>query len=1039
MRLALVRILLVIPFAVATAGRVAAREHLASIRGVVIDRAAAGIPGVEVRATREETREQRRVRTDGRGRFTVSLLPPGTYRVEVEQPGYGPFLARIALITNQEFPIEVQLRPGDVLQASDSPAPFSPVDRATAALNTFVDVRQLTALPLEDRSLLELALLAPGSARAPRGGLTFNGAREDFNGFLLDGVSDADPALDTLAARPPVDGIREFQILTSTYEAAFGRNAGAQLNIVTRSGTSRLTGSAYEFYGGGGLAARNYFAPSGEPAPDYSRHQFGGSVGGPIVESRTFFFADYERTRLREGVTSIATVPTMAERAGDFSHAAGRVPIDPSTGQPFHGGIVPSALQSAAGRTLAALYPLPNRGAGGGNYVSSPLRKDDVDRLDARVDNAFAGGTRLSARYSVGDRRRVEPFAGAGGIPGFGEARPQRAQNASVSLTHAPRRSLATDIRFGYTRVTANAAAADPGVANASVGLPPAASGDPGLSAVFVAGFSPLGDDPVTPWERASTTWQLSDAATWTHGTHLVKFGGEWFAERRRASRNGAVRGLLQFDDSGGSGNALANLLLGEPALTATARTSDPAIVRGQSWGVFAQDNWRPTETLTLTAGLRYEIAARPADDDGDASLDSAAAGLLRSAAGALPRDGVAADRNNVAPRAGFAWAFDNEARNLLRGGYGVYYNQDALTVFDGLAGYLPNTALDVRSPASGGTLTLASPFSGGRVRPGAVVAFQPDLQTPWMEHWNVNVQHQIGQTRSFEAGYAGSRGHDLPAVRNLSQPAAGGTRPDPQFGDVAIIESRAASRYNALQVRYQERPAHGMSILLSYTLGRSMDDASGLLNTSGRPAYPPNSLAPSTEWSRSSFDVRHRFSAAVLRPLPIGTGGALLGTMGWFSDALRNIDLEALVTLQSGRPFTVTLRPDLAPGRAGGATPGAGSSARPDMTGDASLKVPSAERWFNTAAFSLPASGGFGSSGRNTLDGPGYGNVSVALVKRMYFLQQGTLELRLEAFNVLDRANFDLPDSVFGSPTFGRILSSDSPRRIQLGIRTEF
>ncbi len=1037
MRLPLVRILLVIPLAAAAAGRVAAQEHLASIRGVVIDRAAAGLPGAEVRATREETREERRVRTDVRGRFTVSLLPPGTYRVEVEQPGYGRFLARIALVTNQEFPIEIQLRPGDVLQATDSPAPFSPVDRATPALNTFVDVRQLTALPLEERSLLELALLAPGSARAPRGGLTFNGAREDFNGFLLDGVADADPALDTLAARPPVDGVREFQILTSTYEAAFGRNAGAQLNIVTRSGTSRITGSAYELYRGGGVAARHYFAPSGEPAPDYSRHQFGGSVGGPIVESRTFFFADYERTRLREGVASIATVPTMAERAGDFSHAAGHAPINPSNGQPFPGGIVPSTLQSAAGRALAALYPLPNRGGGGGDYVSSPVRKDDVDRLDARVDNILSGGARLSARYSIGDRRRVEPFAGAG-IPGFGEARPRRAQNAAVSLTHAPRRWLANDLRVGYTRVAATAAAAGPGVANASVGFPPAAASDPGLSAVLVTGFSPLGRDLVTPWARASTTWQLSDAATWTHGTHLVKFGGEWFAERRRASRSGALRGVLQFDDRGSSGNALADLLLGEPALTATTGAADPTIVHGQSWGVFAQDNWRATEALTLTAGLRYEIAARPANGGGAGSRDAAAA-LLRSAAGAVPRDRVVADRNNVAPRAGFAWAFDNEARNLLRGGYGVYYNQDALTVFDGLAGYLPNTAVDVRTPASGGTLTLASPFSGGRVRPGAVIAYQSDLRTPWMEHWNVNVQHQIGQTRSFEAGYAGSRGHDLPAARNLNQPVAGGARPDPQFGDVAIIESRAASRYNALQVRYQERPAQGMSILLSYTLGRSMDDASGVLNASGEPAYPQNSLAPSTEWSRSSFDVRHRFSAGVVRPLPIGTGSARLGTMGWFSDALRNIDLEALVTLQSGRPFTVTLRPDLAAGRADGATPGAGSSARPDMTGDASLKVRSAERWFNTAAFSLPTSGGFGSSGRNTLEGPGYGNVSVALVKRIYFLQQGTLELRLEAFNVLDRANYDLPDAVFGSPTFGRVLSSDSPRRIQLGIRTEF
>lgn len=1036
------------------------QQHRALIRGVVTDPAARGVPNVEVRATREETNETRRVRTDDHGRFTVSELAPGTYQVDVQPTGYGPFVARAELAMNQEFRLDVPLQLGTVVQAVDVAAPFSPIDLDSPALHTFVDARQLAALPLDGRNFLELALLAPGTAPEPQGSasssrgdfaLTVNGAREDFNGFLLDGVYNIDPKLNTPSVRPPIDGIREFQVLTSTYDASFGRNGGGQINVVTKSGANRVSGSAYEFFRSGGLAARNDFAPKNEPAPDYTRHQFGGTIGGPVVRNRTFFFADYERTHLREGVTRVTNVPTAAERHGDFSQSLFRAPVNFLTGEPFPGGVIPSFFQSPAGRAIAALYPLPNRSTPSANYVSSPVRRDDIDQLDARVDQSLEGGARLTTRYSFSDRRLFEPFAGPGfaQIPGFGTDVPRRGQNLSASFTHSPGRSLVNDIRFGYNRVAIGVFGENTAISNTSVGFPALSSNprDAGLSVISIAGFSPLGHEYTTPQASTSDTFQVADTATWSRGTHLFKAGGEWYGVRQRAYRDVQSRGFLTFLDQGYTGNALADVLLGLPVLTGGARLDNPQNLRAQSWSLFAQDDWRARSSLTISAGVRYDVAAPPVDADDRANVYDLATGtLVRVGTAVVPRGGYVADRNNISPRAGFAWALDSEQRTVLRGGYGIYYNQGALATSEGLYFNPPYFNLGVFFPAQGlPPLTLTDPFPASFpvFIPPSATAYQRNLETPWMEHWNVNVQRQFGHTRSLEIAYAGSRGHDLISARDVNQAQASASplnlRPNPAFADITLIESRATSQYNALQVRYQQRPAHGISLLSAYTLGKSTDDASGFFTSTGDPNFPQNSLDPAAERGRSSFDVRHRVSVSVLWGVPIGTGQAHLGNRGWLSAALSGIELESVITVQTGRPFTVALLPDIDNSNTGRSNLGFGNNDRPNVTGDTSATSATANQWFNTAAFSLPAFGTFGDSGRNTLDGPGYQNGNVALIKRIPFGQEGRLELRAEAFNVLDRVNYDLPDAFFGSPTFGRILSAQSPRRVQLGIRAVF
>lgn len=1038
----------------------AAQEHRASIRGSVVDPALAPLTGVEVTITNEATNQARRVRSDERGRFTVPELAPGAYRLDIKHPGYGPFVARAALALNQDFWIDVPLQLGDLVQAVDVTAPFIPIDRDSPTLHTFIDTRQLIGLPLDGRNFLELALLAPGTAPAPQGSassvrgdfaLSVNGGREDFNGFLLDGAYNIDPKLNTPGVRPPVDAIREFQVLTSTYDASFGRNGGGQINVITKSGANRLSGSGYEFFRNTALSGRNYFAPKDEPAPEYDRHQFGATLGGPIVRDRTFFFVDYERTRLREGITRVTNVPTRAERGGDFSQTLFAQPFNFLTGQPFAGGQVPSFFMSPIGRAIAALYPAPNRSTPLANYVSSPTLRDDIHQFDARVDHALPAGARLTARYSFSDRQLFEPFAGAGfaAVPGFGTEAPRRGQNLSLSFTHTPSSSFVNDVRFGYNRVSIGVFAEDSGITNQGVGLPSLSphARDAGLSVISIAGYSPLGHEYTTPQESTSDTFQVGDTATWVRGSHLVKFGGEWYGVRQSAYRDVQSRGFLTFINQGYTGNALADVLLGLPVLTGGARLDNPQDLRTNSWSAFAQDDWRVRPNVVVSAGLRYDAISPAVDADDRANLYDAATGrLLQVGTNGMPRGGYEPDRNNIAPRAGFAWTVDRDARNVVRGGYGIYYNQGSLATGEGLYFNPPYFNLGVYFPGQGlPPLTVADPFPASFPIdiPPSATAFQRDLQTPWLEHWNVNLQRQIGHTRSIEVAYVGSRGHDLVSARDMNQPQASrapfNLRPNPAFADITLIESRGSSRYNALQVRYQQRPAAGTMLLLSYTYGKSTDDASGFFTSAGDPNFPQNSLDPEAERGRSAFDIRHRFSASFSCPLPFGTGQALLADSGWISAVLSNVEVQGVATIQSGRPFTVALHPDIDNSNTGRSNLGFGNNDRPNVTGDPSLSNPTPEMWFNTAAFTMPPFGSFGTAQRNSLQGPGYVNLNVALVKVVRLGGTGQLQLRAEAFNLLDRANFDLPDGFVGSPTFGKILSAQSPRRVQFGVRALF
>ncbi|HEV2882448.1 MAG TPA: TonB-dependent receptor [Pyrinomonadaceae bacterium] len=1039
-----------------------AQTHRASIRGTVVDPNKAVIPGATVKLINEATNETRTVTSGAEGEYALSALTPGTYRVEVEARGFETTRQNISLQVNQELRLDVGLVVGSL--SSDPSVVVSPsleLRKDSPALGTVIEERQIAELPLDGRNFLELALLAPGtappapgSAGSVRGDFAFsaNGAREDSNNFLLDGVYNLDPKLNSFGVRPPVDGIQEFEISTSTYDASFGRNAGAQVNVISKSGTNRLHGTLYEFHRNAAVDARNFFAPADQPDPKYIRNQFGFSLGGPIRRDRTFFFGDYEGTRTREGITRITNVPTLAERNGDFSQSLFARPFNPFTQQPFTGGVIPVQFQNPVGRAIANLYPLPNRNVPFANFVSSPTSTDRNDNFDVRLDHRFNSSSTFTARYSFGDRSLFEPFTGTtfSLVPGFGNFVPRRSQNLMLSETHLFSPNFVNEARFAFSRVASAVTSEGRGESlNRQVGLPELSANarDFGLSFITITGFSPIGDEFNNPQGSVSNVFQFLDNATYVRGAHLAKFGFEFRALQQNAFRDVQSRGFLTFSDRFPlTGNALADLLLGFPALTGGARLDNHQHLRGESYALYFNDSFRVTPRLTVSAGLRYEYNSPPVDAEDRANLyDPATRTISRVGTNNVPRSGYTSDRNNFAPRVGLAYTLNETGTTVVRGGYGVYYDQPALAPGEGLYFNAPYFDFNLYFSLEGLPLTVNNPFPANFPvpLPDTALAFQRDLRTAYMQHWNLNLQQQLGRSRVLEIGYAGSKGTKLLTARDINQPRPSTLpfvlRPVPQFDDINLIESRGNSNYHSLQVRLQQRLTRGLAMLSSYTYSKSIDDASNFFTSAGDPNFPQDSQNLRLERGRSNFDVRHRLSASFSYELPFGRGRRFLGDDGFVSTLLSGFQLNGIATVQSGRPFTVALLSEIDNSNTGRSTLGFGANDRPNVVSDPTAGNRTPERWFNTAAFAFPAFGTFGNAGRNILDGPGYQNVNASLLKNTRLSERLNLQLRLEAFNLFNHPNFNLPDNFLGSPTFGQILSARDPRHLQFGAKLLF
>ena len=1045
------------------AAPVLAQTHRASLRGTIYDPNKATIPGATIKLTSLATGETRSTSTGENGEYAISSLAPGSYQIEIENPAFKKYIQQIELLVNQEPRLDATLEVGGLSPSSVDTSFEANLKRDTASLGTVVENRQITGLPLDGRNFYELSLLvpgaappAPGSAGSVRGDFAFsvNGAREDANNFLLDGVYNIDPKLNTFGVRPSVEAIREFEMLTSTYDASFGRNPGAQINVILNSGSNDFHGSLFEFHRNAALDARNFFAPASEPKPKYIRNQFGGAIGGPIVRDRTFFFADYEGTHSREGVTRITNVPTAAEREGDFSQSVFGVPTNPFTGQPFDNGVIPSFFINPVGRAIAALYPLPNRNVPFQNFVSSPTQRDDNDSFDVRVDHVLTDKADLTFRYSFGDRDLFEPFTGASFslVPGFGDTVKRRSQNAMGALTLVLTPNLVNETRVAFSRVAASVTQ-EASVLNSDVGLPTISPRDRdlGLSFITVTGFSPLGDEGNNPQNSVTNVYQLLNNSSYVHGNHLIKFGLDFRFSQQNAFRDVESRGRLQFSPFLTlTNNSLGDLLLGFPLLTSVARVDNPQQIRTESYNFFVNDSFRVTPRLTLVGGLRYEYNSPSVDKDDRATLyDVATRSLVPVGTNGVPRSGFEPDRNNFAPRVGFAWTIGDDQATVLRGGYGVYYDQSPLAPAEALYFNSPFFDNNIFFSLPGLPLTLNDPFPSffPFPLPDSALAIQRDLRTGYMQHWNFNIERQLGDRSVLEVASVGSKGTKLLTARDINQPQPSVLppgfpivpRPDPRFDDINLLESRANSNYNALQVRFQRRLSRSFTTLASYMWSKSIDDASNFFSSAGDPNFPQNSYNVAAERGRSNFDVAHRLSVSYSWALPFGKGRQYLANDGWVTSVLSGWETHGIITAQSGRPFTVALLSEIDNSGTGRSILGFGANDRPNVAGNPELSNRTTEQWFNTSAFAFPAPGTFGNAGRNIVDGPGFQNVNVSLMKNTALSERLNLQFRAEAFNLFNHPNFNLPDNFLGSPTFGRITSARDPRHIQFGLKLLF
>jgi len=1017
------------------------------VGGTVKDPTGKPVAQASVTLTSEETNAKRTVVSDSQGDFVFRLVAPGKYRLEVQAHPFIKLTQPVIAEVNQETRLDVILELPGIDTVFVTVRDIVPLLRTdTSTLGGVIDSRSIQGLPLDGRNFYELSLLLPGvlpsaqgSAGSVRGdfAVQVNGAREDANNFLLDGAYNGDPKLNGVSVTPSVDAIREFEVAQSTYDSSFGRNAGGQISVVTRSGSNQLHGTAYEFFRNEVFDARNFFAPKNEPAPRYQRNQFGFSLGGPVVKNRTFFFMDYEGRRLREGRTLVTNVPTALERIGNFSQSRAFA-INPLTFQPFEGNIIPTPFVNPIGKAIAALYPLPNRSTTGANFVSSPVARDRDDHFDIRLDHALSSKDELTGRYSFADRDLFDPFGGFSPLPGFGLNIPRRAQNAMIGETHVFAPTFLNEARIAFNRVSNSTNQQGQGTSlNRQVGLPELSSNprDFGLSEITIAGFAALGNGNTSPQKGVTNTYQIGDIATWVRGRHLVKFGFDHRILQQNAFRDVESRGFIQF--TGFTGNALAEMLTNLISVTGGARMDNPQHLRSDSTNFFVQDTWRVRPNLSISLGLRYEYNSPAVDATDRANVfDPAQGKLVPVGKNGFPRAGYDPDYNNFAPQIGLAWSVGGRGTTVVRAAYGFHYDQSSLAPGEGLYFSAPYFVLNLFIPFPGlPPITLENPFPAGfpQFLGASATAFQRDLRTPYLQHWNFGIQQQLGNSRVVEVAYVGSKGTRLFDSRDINQPLPSNApqyqRPNPAFEDVSIIESQANSIYHSLQMRLEQRLSHGLSALASYTYGKSIDNSSGIFSSAGDPNFPQNSRNLAAERGRSNFDIRHRFSLSYGYDLPIAKGHRYLG--GWQS--------FGVMSFQTGQPFTVALNPDLDNSNTGRASLGFGNNDRPNVVRNPTLSNPTPTRWFDTSAFVTPPRGNFGNAGRNILDGPGLANVNFSIVKNTSLTERLNMQFRAEFFNLFNRDNFNLPDGFVGSATFGQITSAQSPRRVQLAVKFLF
>jgi Carboxypeptidase regulatory-like domain/TonB dependent receptor-like, beta-barrel len=1019
----------------------AAQTLTGRLVGTATDPDGLPVPGVVVHVVKDDTGfAPPDTETDSQGGYAVPGLPVGTYSITVESPGFRTDQRRVTIEVgrSQRVNFSLVIGAGETIEVV-APSPLLQTD--SAQISTVMRARAITALPNNGGDFVKLAqaaggvvTAAPGSELENRGGFNAAGMDENTNSFFTDGFDNNDPGVRNVSFRPPLDTIEEYTIVQSTYNAEFGRNAGAVINLVTRSGTNDWHGSLAEDLRNDNLDALNFFAPSDLPEPDLIRNQFAATVGGPIVENRTFIFAGYEGIREKRGEVHRATVPTTLMRTGDFSELLPAIQLmNPYTGftVPYSGNIIPQSDWDPTGIGPAVLndFPDPNTTGQGpfgisGNRIEIANHIQNADTFTLRGDHALLENTQLLARFSISNVDTIDPFrtdtGGASQLSGFGQTNDITSTNAVIGLSTAFGSSLLHEFRVGYNRFRQEQI---PLTSLPAEQQPVAGYVKNYLSFVF-SDASTIGSGGL--FSRVANVFNYIDQWSWQIPGHQLKTGVD---VRRYQFNAGSARpntfvflGYMTGTPSPTApppglipASGLADLLLGFPVVTVSSDGDPEGHSRKTEIGAYVQDDWRVTPSLTLTYGIRWEWYGRITETDDKQSTWDAMCDCMLLAGVDTSRQLVKDDWNNFAPRFGFAWRPFGDASTVIRGGGGIYYDSEQRHNYFQIA----NTPFFDTLQYQALGLMMADPFpSPGPSAPLSPAALEQDMRDTYFEHWSLSVQEPLGPDTMVELAYIGNHGVGLQRNRDVNySPYPGIPRPYLNWGPIRYSEQAASSIYHSFQARLERRFSDRLGFLGTYTWGHSIDDRPGQGAASVRSFQ--NHFDPGADRADSDFDVRHRATVSLMYDLPTTRYDGPLGQVlnGWA--------LNSIITLQSGRPFTVYM---------------AGSNIRPDrvMGEDPGVQDPGPDNWIDAAAFT-PPSGLYGDVGRNTLRGPGLQTVDLAAVKG-FEVGENRLEFRTEFFNLLNHPNFGLPNPDFTSPAFGTISATVTPgREIQFGLRYGF
>lgn len=1040
-----------------------AQKSSGEILGVVTDPSGSVVSGVSITITNTATNESRRATTDGLGNYRVPFVLPGIYNVKAEMASFKTAITEgLAVRVDEQRRQDIVLQVGEVTQEVTIEANAVTVNAETPTLGNIIEQRRMVELPLNGRSFLSLAYLSAGAVQPgvgnvgstaaglsggrPGVSVSISGLREGSNDILFDGVPSKHNFYSAVATQPPPEAISEFKVQQGYFSPEYG--LPAVVNVVTKSGTNEFHGAAWEFLRNDALNARNTFDLRKVPTRE---NQYGVAAGAPILKDKLFVFGSYEGQKIRRSSTGRYIVPTPAMLQGDFSALLPtRVIYDPATfdantgtRQPFPGNIIPAARIGSFAKTYLSngLIPEPTGIRDGvfNRIVTTRLTQNDY-KYGIRGDWSPRDSDKIFGRLSYSDSQQQSSAV----IPWNGTRFPFVSRNIASAWTHIFGAKLVNDLRFGLDRAFLNTAAPE-GSPDApdwptKLGLKNLNSNPRcnGATSVNLVQFGAFGHTFQNCIDTGNINYHFVDNLAYTTGRHSLNIGGQFsriqLNDLAGFNQTGAISYTGQFTGSGTvSGSSAADFLLDAP-FTATGGGTGTRFRRGNEWNVYFNDNFKLTRNLTLNFGLRYQYVSPMTDrDDLQATFDFKTGNILVAGKDGRPRTIIQKDRNDFAPRFGFAWSPGGSDKWALRGSYGIYYDRipGNQLLWSGL--YPPvvsgiNQTSNQRIP----TINVSTLFPPTPTDPnlfdGNFLFNIADRRSAYIQQWTLSLQRTLPWQVFVEAAYVGSKGTKLSKRidSNLAPlPALTDTRPlqqrrpYPRFGFILDDHGFGNSSYNAMQLTLRKSFSDGLVFQGAYTWAKSLDQ--------GDWGDIRNYRYADLDKGRSTWDLRNRFVFNASYTLPFGknltnTAGKLL-VRGW--------EVNSIITLQSGAPFTVVTSGDPS-------DTGANFNKRPLRTCDGAL--PSGDRtrqrWFDTSCFRLPAFRTYGNSGSQIWDGPGTKNLDFSLNKSFAITEHKSLQFRSEFFNAFNFTNLRNPNTTVESAQFGRISGAFASRVIQFGLK---